>query len=177
MTDVRYTTVGAVILAFIIAAVAARIAHALIHRALDALDVPPEQRSAMRARAQQLTRALTLLAYGVAALVSISLALERFGVDEPRWNPRLLGHWALTHGVNIVIIFAGSFIVIRAASLVIDQFKYDLSKRHGTADLEWQRRAATLSGTVVEVMSRVRSRWMPESDSRICSDWETNCSR
>ena len=38
-TDIRYTTVGAVILAFAIAAVAGRIAHALIHRALGALDV------------------------------------------------------------------------------------------------------------------------------------------
>jgi len=43
-TDVRYTTVGAVILAFVIAAIAGRIAHALVHRALGALDVTPEQR-------------------------------------------------------------------------------------------------------------------------------------
>jgi small conductance mechanosensitive channel len=152
-TDVRYTTVGAVILAFVIAAVAGRIAHALIHRALGALDVTPEHRSAMRARARQLTRALTLVAYGVAALVSISLALERFGVNEPQWNPRLLGHWALTHGVNIVIIFAGGFIVIRVASLLIDQFQYKLSERHGTADLEWQRRAATLSGILTSMVT------------------------
>ncbi len=46
-------------------------------------------------------RALTMLAYGVAALASISLALERFGINEPQWNPRLLIHWALTHGVNV----------------------------------------------------------------------------
>jgi len=153
MTDVRYTTVGAVILAFIIAAVVGRIASVLIHRALGALDITPEQRSAMKARARQLTRALTLLAYGVAALVSISLALERFGVNEPQWNPRMLGHWALTHGVNIVIIFVGAFIVIRVANLAIDQFQYKLSKRHGTADLEWQRRAATLSGILTSMVS------------------------
>jgi small conductance mechanosensitive channel len=153
MTDVRFTTIGAVILAFIIAAVIARIAHALIHRALGALDVSPEHREAMRARARQLTRALTLLAYGVAALVSTSLALERFGVNEPRWNPRLLAHWALTHGVNIVIIFVGAFIFIRVANLAIDQFQYRLSQRHGTADLEWQRRSATLSGILTSVVT------------------------
>ena len=46
----------------------------------------------VHARARQLTPgALTLLAYGV-ALASVSLALERFGVNEPQWNPRLLGH-------------------------------------------------------------------------------------
>jgi len=107
----------------------------------------------MKARARHLTRALTLLAYGVAGLVSISLALERFGVNEPQWNPRMLGHWALTHGVNIVIIFAGAFIVIRVANLVIDQFQYKLSKRHGSADLEWQRRAATLSGILTSMVT------------------------
>jgi len=85
--------------------------------------------------------------------VSISLALERFGVNEPQWNPRMLGHWALTHGVNIVIIFVGAFIVIRVANLAIDQFQYKLSKRHGTADLEWQRRAATLSGILTSMVS------------------------
>jgi moderate conductance mechanosensitive channel len=153
MTDVRYTTVGGVILAFVIAAAFAWIANVLIHRVLAALDVTPEQRSAMKARAKQLTRALSLLAYGVAALVSISLALERFGVNEPDWNPRFLRHWALTHGVNIVIIFAGAFIVIRTANLVIDQFQYKLSKRHGSADLEWQRRAVTLSGILTSMVT------------------------
>ncbi|MCU1381482.1 MAG: hypothetical protein JWL71_179, partial [Acidobacteria bacterium] len=100
MSAFRYTTAAAVLLAFVLAAVAARIAHAVIHRILDALDiVGPENRAAVHRRGQQLIRALTMLAYGVAALASISLALERFGVYEPRWNPRLLGHWALTHGV------------------------------------------------------------------------------
>ena len=153
MTDVRYTTAGAVILAFVIAAVLARIAHVLIHRAIGALDVTPEHRSAMKDRASRLTRALTLLAYGIAVLVSISLALERFGVNEPQWNPRELAHWALTHGVNIIIIFAGGFILIRLASLLIDQFQYRLSQRHGTADLEWQRRAATLSGILTSMVT------------------------
>ena len=154
MADIRYTTIGAVLLAFVLAAVVARIARGVIHRALGALDVAgAEHRSAMQARARQLTRALTILAYGVAALASISLALERFGVNEPQWNPRLLGHWALTHGVNIVIIFVGAFIVVRGANLAIDQFQFKLSKRHGTNDLEWQRRAATLGGILTSMVT------------------------
>src|SRR5262249_45268584 len=54
---------------------------------------------------------------------------------------------------NIVIIFAGAFIVVRVANLLIDQFQFRLSKRHGTADLEWQRRAATLSGILTSMVT------------------------
>ena len=154
MPDIRYTTVGAVVLAFILAAVVVRLARAVIHRLLDALDiVGAENRAAVHTRARQLTRALTMLAYGVAALASISLALERFGVNEPQWNPRLLGHWALTHGVNIVIIFVGAFIVVRAANLAIDHFRFKLTRRHAAADLEWQRRATTLSGILTSMVT------------------------
>jgi small conductance mechanosensitive channel len=65
-------------------------------------------------------------------------------MSEPRWNPRLLVHWVLTHGINIVIITVGAFIVVRAANLAIAHFQFKLSRRHATADLEWQRRATTL---------------------------------
>jgi small conductance mechanosensitive channel len=154
MPDIRYTTLGAVVLAFILAAVAARVARSVIHRLLKALDIgAAENRELVHARARQLTRALTMLAYGVAALASVSLALERFGVNEPQWNPRLLGHWALTHGVNIVIIFVAAFIVIRAANLAIDHFQFKLARRHATADLEWQRRAATLGGILTSMVT------------------------
>jgi small conductance mechanosensitive channel len=154
MPDIRYTTIGAVVLAFILAAAVARIARSVIHRLLKALDIAgTENREMVHARARQLTRALTLLAYGVAALASVSLALERFGVNEPQWNPRLLGHWALTHGVNLVIIFVAAFIVIRAANLAIDHFQFKLARRHATADLEWQRRAATLGGILTSMVT------------------------
>jgi small conductance mechanosensitive channel len=154
MPDIRYTTVGAVVLAFILAAAVARVARSVIHRLLTALDIAgSENREMVHARARQLTRALTLLAYGVAALASVSLALERFGVNEPQWNPRLLGHWALTHGVNLVIIFVAAFIVIRAANLAIDHFQFRLARRHATADLEWQRRAATLGGILTSMVT------------------------
>ena len=98
-------------------------------------------------------RALTMLAYGVAALASVSLALERFGVNEPRWNPRLLLHWALTHGVNLVIILVGAFIVVRAANLAIEHLQFKLARRHASGDLEWQRRAATLGGILTSLVT------------------------
>jgi small-conductance mechanosensitive channel len=154
MPDIRYTTIGAVVLAFILAAVVARVARWIIHRLLGALDIAgTENRAVVHARARQLTRALTMLAYGVAALASVSLALERFGVNEPQWNPRLLGHWALTHGVNLVIIFVAAFIVIRVSNLAIDHFQFKLARRHATVDLEWQRRAATLGGILTSMVT------------------------
>ena len=145
MPDIRYTTIAAVALLYVLAAVVARVGHAVIQRVLTALDiVGAENREAVHARARQLKSALTMLAYGIAAIASVSLALERFGVNEARWNPRLFAHWALTHGVNIVIIVIGAFIVVRAANLAIEHFQYKLARRHTTADLEWQRRATTL---------------------------------
>src|SRR5437762_2704771 len=105
MPSIRFATIGAVLLAFLVAAVVVGVAHALVRRTLEALDiVGAENRAAVQARARQLTRALTLLAYGVAALAVLSLALNRFGVSEPQWDPRLLVRWFLTHGVNLVII-------------------------------------------------------------------------
>src|SRR5256885_5395108 len=149
-----YVTIAAIALAFLLAAVLLRIARAVVHRALNALDVvSSENRAAVHARARQLTGALTLLAYGVAALASVSLALERFGVNEPQWNPRLLGHWALTHGVNIIIILVGAFIVVRLANLAIDHFQFKLTRRHAAGDLEWQRRATTLGGILTSMVT------------------------
>ena len=154
MPPVRYTTVGAVVLAFVIAAVAVRVAHAIVHRALNTLDiVGSENRTAVHERARQLIRALTMLAYGVAALGAISLALNRFGVNEPAWDPHLLVHWLLTHGVNVVIILVGAFIVVRAANLAIEHLRFKLARRRATTDLEWQRRAATLGGILTSLVT------------------------
>jgi len=137
-----------------VAAVTARIAHALVHRLLGGLDiVGSENRAAVHARARQLIRALTFLAYGVAAIASVSLAIERFGVDEPAWHPRLILHWGVTHGVNVAIILAGAFIVVRAANLAIDHLQFKLGRRHATTDLEWQRRAATLGGILTSLVT------------------------
>ena len=154
MPDVRYTTIGAIVVLFVLAAVVVRLVHAIVRRVLDALDiVSSENRAAVQARAQQLIGALRVLAYGVAALASLSLALARVGVGEPRWDPRLLGHWFLGHGVNLAIIVAGAFIVVRAANLAIAHLQHKLGRRHAQTDLEWQRRAATLSGILTSLVT------------------------
>ena len=52
MPAFRYTTIGVIVLAFVVAAVAVRIAHAVVHRLLGALEiVGSENRSAVHARA------------------------------------------------------------------------------------------------------------------------------
>jgi small conductance mechanosensitive channel len=154
MPPIHYTTIGAVVLAFVLAAVVVRVAHAIIHRLLDALDiVGAENRAAVHARAQQLTRALTVLAYGVAAIAAVTLALNRFGFNEPRWDPRLLGHWGLSHGVNLLIIAVGAFIVVRAANLAIEHLQFKLARGHASGDLEWQRRASTLGGILTSLVT------------------------
>jgi len=154
MIQARYVPIAIIVGVFVAAAVVVRLAHSIVHRALDRLDiVSAENRVALHARGQQLIRALTLLAYGVAALASVSLALERFGISEPRWHPRQIAHWLLTHGVNIVAIGAGAYIVVRAASLAIEHLQYKLGKRHAQTDLEWQRRAATLSGILTSLVT------------------------
>jgi small-conductance mechanosensitive channel len=154
MPETRYATVGLVVLAFVSAAVAVRVAHGLVHRLLDALEIVGAQnRAAVQKRARQLIRALTLLAYGVAALASVSLALGRLGVNEPQWDPRLFAYWFLTHGVNLIIIVVGAYIIMRAANLAIEHLRFKLARRHASGDLEWERRAATLGAILTSLVT------------------------
>ncbi|MEP7304581.1 MAG: mechanosensitive ion channel domain-containing protein [Acidobacteriota bacterium] len=154
MSVVHYTTIVVVALAFLVAALAVRVARALVLRLLGTLDmVSAENRAAVDARAQQLIRAATLLTYAVAAAGSISWALSRLGVDEPRWNPRALSRWSLSHGVNIVIILVGGWVAIRAASLIAEHLQYKLSGRHTQIDPEALRRATTRSGVLTSVVT------------------------
>jgi small conductance mechanosensitive channel len=140
--------------AFVTAFALVRVARAVVHQMLNALDiVGTEQRAAMHARALQLERALTFLAYGVAAIASVSLALSRFGVSETKLDPRTILRWAVVHGINVVIIVAGAFITIRAANFAIEHLQYKLARRHATTDLEWQRRATTLGGILTSLVS------------------------
>ena len=143
--SIRFTTAAAILLAFVLAAIVVRAARAVVERLLDALDiVSTENRAAVHERAAQLIRILRLLAYGVAALASVSLALTRFGIHETNWDPRLLAQWFATHGINVLIVLAGAFFVVRAANLAIEHLKFKLARRHASTDLEWQRRATTL---------------------------------
>jgi small conductance mechanosensitive channel len=149
-----YLTIVAIALTFVAAAIAARLAHAIVHRLLDRMDiVSAENRSAVHARAQHLTRALTLLAYGVAALASISLALTRLGIGDFRWDVDHVGRWFLTHGVNIILILIGAAIVTRAANLAIEHLQHRLGRQKPQTDLEWQRRASTLRGILTSLVT------------------------
>src|SRR5204863_2101781 len=47
----------------------------------------------------------------------------------------------------------GAFIVVRAANLAIEHLRFKLARRHAPADLEWQRRAATLGGILSSVVT------------------------
>src|SRR5882762_10260822 len=138
MPPSRYA-IAAVVLAFIAAALFVRIAHAIIQRLLNALDiVSSENRAVVHARAKQLTRALT-----------------RFGIAEPQWDARVAAHWSVTHGINLIIIVLGAFIAIRAANLVIDHLQFKLARNKATTDLEWQRRATTLGRILTSLVTAV----------------------
>jgi moderate conductance mechanosensitive channel len=154
MPSLRYSTLAVVVVAFIVAALVVRLAHAIVHRVLDALDiVGTENRAAVHARAKQLIRALTVLSFGLAAIASISLALSRLGLGESQWNIRAIGRWAATHGINIVVIVTGAFIVVRTANLAIEHLQFKLARSHASTDLEWQRRATTLAGILTSLVT------------------------
>src|SRR5439155_23491277 len=95
----------------------------------------------------------TALSFGLAGIASISLALSRLGLAESQWNLIALGHWALTHGVNLIIIVVGAFIVVRTANLAVEHLQFKLARRHATTDLEWQRRATTLAGILTSLVT------------------------
>jgi moderate conductance mechanosensitive channel len=149
-----YSTLAGILLAFAAAAIVVRVAQAMLRRVVEALDiVGVENRAAVYARAKALVNGLAVLAYGIAALVSVSLALDRLGIIEPRWHPRQISRWLVTHGVNIVIIALCGFIVVRAANLTITHFQFKIGRRQAQTDLEWQRRATTLAGILTSLLT------------------------
>jgi small conductance mechanosensitive channel len=152
MPALDFVAIGGVLAAFLVAAVVVRAVRGMVRRALGALGEERED-TAVQARAGQLLGALTTLAYGVAAVASISLALSHFGIDDPTWDPRSAARWAITHGVNAIIIVAGAFVVVRAANLAIAQLQVRLGERHQADDLEWRRRASTLGGILTSLVT------------------------
>lgn len=66
---------------------------------------------------------------------------------------RALSRWSLTHGLNVLIIVAGAWAAIRAANLAIARLRRRLGGRAAQADLEWQRRAATLGGILTNLVT------------------------
>jgi len=153
MRSPHYTTAGIILLAFALAALLVKTADVLIHRLLGRLDVvSTENQKAIRDRARKLVRALTMMAYGVAAAASISFALTRFGI-APGWNLESIVPWFLRHGVNIIIIVIGATVVIRGAHLAIEHLQYKIGRRHAHEDLEWQRRATTITGILTSLVT------------------------
>ena len=154
MSGAQYRTAGAILLAFLLAAVLVWLADRLIHRLLKRLDiVDAENQAAIHARAQKLVRALTLMAYGIAAAASVSLALSRFGISESQWNPEALARWFLRHGINIIVIAVGATIVVRVLHLAIEHLQFKIGRRHAKTDLEWQRRATTITGLLESLVT------------------------
>jgi len=147
-------TLIVIVIAFGVASIAVRLARTGLDRVLRASEnASAERRAALHRRALGLTRALTLLAYGVAALISLSIGLSHLGIGTPRRDPALLMEWVLNHGVNIAVIVLGAAIVIRAASLAIEQMQQQMATRHGDVDLEWQRRASTIGGILTSLVT------------------------
>jgi small conductance mechanosensitive channel len=147
-------TIGAVVVAFALAALVVRLARAAIQRFLGGLEmVDADDRAAVHAHARRLTRALTLFAYAIAALGSVSLVLSRLGIAEAAWDTRAIARWLMTHGVNVLVIVAGASIVARAASLAIEHLQFKIGRHRRETDLEWQRRASTLRGILTSLVT------------------------
>ena len=69
------------------------------------------------------------------------------------WEPRLAADWALTHGVRIVVVLIAAAIVRRVAGAAILSLQRRLGAIHHAADPEWDRRASTLGGILLRVVS------------------------
>jgi small conductance mechanosensitive channel len=154
MRSVHYTTAGIILLAFALAAVLVRVADVIVQRLLGRLEiVGSENQTAVRERAQRLVRAVTLMAYGVAAAASISFALSRFGIAERSWTHTNAGLWFARHGINIIIIVIGATVVIRGAHVAIEHLQFKIGRHQSHSDLEWQRRATTITGILTSLVS------------------------
>jgi len=156
MPPIPYAPVVAVIIAFVAAALVVRVARAIIHRLLGRLEiVGAENREAIHARAKQLQNALTFLAYGVAVIASVSIALARFGIQGAEWDLRAAVRWGTTHGINVAIIIILAFVIVRVANLAIDHLQFKLARNKASTDLEWQRRATTLGRILTSLVSAI----------------------
>jgi len=102
---------------------------------------------------RRLTTLIALLLAVGAAAAALSLALNRFGINEPAWQPRAILHWILTHGVNLAVIVIGTVVVVRAATLAIGRLQIEFGRGRASNDLEWQRRAATLGGILTSLVT------------------------
>src|SRR5919198_216202 len=129
------STLAAIVIAFIVAGVVVRIAHFLIHRLLGALDiVGKENRAAVYARAKQLIRALSILAFGLAAIASgafVTVRVANLAIDHLQYK-LARGHAAsdlewqrrattlagiLTSLVTVAVGFVALLMILREMSI------------------------------------------------------------
>lgn len=137
---------------FGVAAVVVGVARRLVRRLfVTASWANTEAAAALERRASGFMRALQLLAFGLAAVASVSFTLERFHIAEPVWNERALARWSVTHGINVAVIIIGAVSLLRAASLAIEHFCQRVSTGYHPGDQEWQRRASTLGGVLTSL--------------------------
>ena len=104
-------------------------------------------------KTRRLRTAGALLLAFIAVAFILSLGFSRFGINEPQWNREALVRWLLRHGVNMIVIAAGAVIVIRGLHLAIEQLQHRIGQGKATNDLEWQRRAATITGLLESLVS------------------------
>ena len=147
-----------------------RLRASFIHRSLGALDiVSADNRAAVHARAKQLTGALTLLAYGIGGgRQRLVRACRASASASLRWDPRAIGRWLATHGINIVVIVAGAYRG-RPRRQPGDRAPaaQDRPASRRESDLEWQRRASTIGGILTSVVTRRRGvRRHPDAAAR-----------
>jgi small conductance mechanosensitive channel len=98
-------------------------------------------------------RLVTLVAFGLAALVALSFVFQAFDIAAPVWTPRQIRDWLASSGVRLVLIVLAAVVAARLAHLAIEQLEHQLGRSHDRNDLEWQRRAATLSGILSRLVS------------------------
>jgi small conductance mechanosensitive channel len=66
--------------------------------------------------------------------------------------PTISVDWLLTHSLKAAVIIIGAAIIVRAARVVIARLEHRLGS-HNERDLEWQRRASTLGGILIRLVT------------------------
>jgi small conductance mechanosensitive channel len=149
--------VGLAVLAFLVAAIVFWLGRRAVYRGLVGVDTAfDENRALLQKRARQLVLAVAVLAFGAAAIASLSLVLSLLGIDVPEWSPRQVMSWVLSHGIRTLVIIAGAFITLRLATLAIERFQQRaVSEGTDPASMERRRRAATLASIVTSLVTAV----------------------
>jgi small-conductance mechanosensitive channel len=139
--------------AFALAALVVWAGARLLRGALLPVDIiSAEDRAAVQARARQLLRAVTFIAFGLAGLASLALAVSLVGAEIPDWTPRAILAWVMSHGVHTAIILAVAYLTIHVAHLGIEYFHLRATGGPtASADGERRRRAATLSAILTRL--------------------------